>query len=163
MDASHVGPEPGESPKARVDRELREMLEEIRVALPGVELLFGFLLILPFNSEFGNLDSIQRGAYLTCFLFTTASVALFVAPTAAHRFGFRRVDKLALVVRTNRQIIAGLALLAGALALAAFLVSSVVLARSWGAVVAGGVALWVALWWFVMPHLKVESRRGPSG
>jgi Family of unknown function (DUF6328) len=89
---STIGAQPGEGRKERVDRELRELLEEIRVALPGVELLLGFLLILPFSAHFGALVPEQRAIYLGCLLATAASTALFVAPTAQHRLGFRTLD-----------------------------------------------------------------------
>ncbi len=148
-----TGPQPGETEKARVDRELGEMLEELRVALPGVQLLLGFLLILPFSQNFDSLAAYQRGVFLACFVLTAAVVALFIAPAAAHRLGFRKIDKLVLLVRTNWQIIAGLAMLAIAIALATFLVCSVVLATSWAGVVAGLLALWFALWWFFVPRM----------
>lgn len=147
----------GESEKERVDRELREMLEEIRVALPGVELLLGFLLILPFQSVFGDLDAVQRAVYLTCFMMTATASALLVAPTAAHRMRFRKLDKLALLVRTNRQIMGALLLIAMSLSLAAFLVSSMVLTSSVAAVIAGALAGWFALWWFVVPRFAREN------
>src|SRR5688500_15466519 len=99
-----------ETPKQRADRELGELLEEIRVALPGVELLLGFLLILPFSDGFEVLDAMQRGVYLTCFALTAAAIAVFIAPTADHRHGFRVIDKELLVIRTSRQVIGGLAL-----------------------------------------------------
>ncbi len=152
------GPQPGETEKARVDRELGEMLEELRVALPGVQLLLGFLLVLPFSHNFDNLAAYQRGVFLACFVLTAAIVALFIAPTAAHRLGFRKIDKLVLLLRTNRQIIAGLAMLAVAIALATFLVCSVVLATSWAGIVAGVLALWFALWWFFVPRIARHRR-----
>lgn len=145
-------PQPGETEKERLDRELGEMLEELRVALPGVQLLLGFLLVLPFSPGFEDLASYQRDVYLACFLLTAAVVALFIAPTAAHRLGFRKVDKLLLLVRTNRQIVGGLAMLAVAIALATFLVCSVVLASRWATVTATLVALWFGVWWFVVPR-----------
>lgn len=158
--SDNIGPEAGESDKERVDRELREMLEEIRVALPGLQLLLGFLLILPFSAGFSDLDTAQHDVYLTCFVITAAASALLVAPTAAHRLGFRKVDKLALLLRTNRQIVAALVLIAVSLSLAAYLVASVVLDSGTAAVIAAGVALWFALWWFVVP--KLARRRTPK-
>ena len=160
MSAAHAGPERGESDKERVDRELREMLEEIRVALPGVQLLLGFLLILPFSAHFDVLDSPQRAIFLACFVLTAAATALLVAPTAAHRLGFRKVDKLALLIRTNRQIIGALLLIAISLSLAAYLVSSTILVSALAGVIAGALALWFAVWWFVVP--KLARRRSAS-
>ncbi len=104
---STVGAQPGESAKQRVDRELVELLQEIRVALPGLELLFGFLLILPFTDRFEMITGLQRTVYLACFVTTAASAALMIAPTARHRIRFREVDKEVLLRESNRQVIAG--------------------------------------------------------
>jgi hypothetical protein len=149
-----VGPQPGESKKERVDRELRELLEETRVALPGLELLFGFLLILPFSERFGAIDQSQRAIYLACLIATAGALALLVAPSARHRLRFREVDKERLVFVGNRLLIAGLSLVAVSMALAVHLASSVMLDRAWAAALAAFVALWFALWWFVLPLLR---------
>ncbi len=148
------GPQPHESPKERVDRELTEALGEIRVALPGVELLLGFLLVLPFSARFELLQAPERSVYLVCFFFTAAAVALLVAPAAAHRMGFRKLDKLKLLREANRYVIAALSLVAVSISLAAFLVSSLLLRTAWAALLAGIVALWFAAWWFVVPRLS---------
>ena len=152
MTADHdtvVGAQPGESKKERVDRELRELLEEIRVALPGIELLLGFLLVLPFTERFHVLGTVDRGIYLACFLVTAMCTALFVAPTAHHRLGFRKVDKDKLLARANKQILAGLGLLGVAITLAAYVVASVVVGSPWSYVIAGAIAAWFSIWWFV--------------
>lgn len=144
-----VGAQPGESRKERVDRELGELLEEIRVALPGVELLLGFLLVLPFTERFGVLGDMDRGVYLACFVVAAMASALFMAPTAHHRLGFRSVDKEHLLRRSTVLILGGLALLALAITLAAYLVASVVIGAPWSYVLAGGVAVWLVTWWFL--------------
>ena len=146
-----VGAQPGESPKERVDRELRELLEEIRVALPGLELLFGFLLILPFTERFEIITGVQRDVYLACFVTTAAATALLMAPTARHRLGFREVDKELLLRDANRQVIAGLALVAFAFALAIYLAVAVMVNATWAAVLSAAVGGWFAVWWFVFP------------
>ncbi len=135
----------------RADRELGELLEEIRVALPGLELLFGFLLILPFSERFATISGLERDVYITCLLATACATALLVAPTARHRMAFRAVDKEKLVFHANRLVIAGLVLIAVAIALATYLVVSVVLDGTWAAVIASALAGWFALWWFVVP------------
>lgn len=154
------GPEPGESRKERVDRELRELLGEIRVALPGTELLLGFLLILPFSANFERLHDLGRALYLVCFISTAATVALFVSPTAQHRLGFRTVDKEAMLMRANRRIVAGLALLTLAITLAAYLVASVVTGSPWSIVIAAATACWFAYCWFAFP--RPVSAASPS-
>lgn len=149
-----VGAQPEESKKERVDRELGELLEETRVVLPGLELLFGFLLILPFSERFEAIDEIQRYVYLACLLATASAAALLVAPSARHRLGFRKVDKEQLLFVANRHLIAGLTLLAISIALAVYLASSAVLSSSWAAIIAAIIAMWFALWWFVIPLLR---------
>ena len=149
-----VGPQPDESKKERVDRELRELLEETRVVLPGLELLFGFLLILPFSERFTSIGDIQRYVYLACLLATAAAAALLVAPSARHRLGFREVDKEKLVLAANRHLIAGLTLLAISIALAVYLASSVMLSSAWAAGLAAIIAMWFTLWWFVLPLVR---------
>lgn len=156
--AETAGREPGETPKQRADRELRELLEEIRVALPGVELLLGFLLILPFSARFDRIDDVERAVFLACFVVTATATALFIAPAVHHRLGFRRIDKLALIRRTNRQLIGGLAAVAIAIALAGYLVTSVVTGTAWAAAIAAGIASWFALWWFVLPLIGKRRR-----
>lgn len=99
------GRQPDESDKERVDRELSELLGETRVILPGVEILFGFLIILPF--EFSDeLSSLERFLYLGAFLCVSAGLALLVSPTITHRLRFREVDKERWLYRSNRLTIA---------------------------------------------------------
>jgi hypothetical protein len=140
-----------ETDKERVDRELRELLEETRVVLPGLELLFGFLLILPFNDRFAEIAPIQRHVYLICMIVTAAATALVMAPSARHRLGFRKIDKNRMLLIANRYLIAGLILVAVSTALAVYLAASLVLPSTAGAVLAGSIALWFVLWWFVAP------------
>jgi hypothetical protein len=151
------GPQPGESPKARADRELGELLEEVRVALPGTELLLGFLFILPFNASFAHVSGLERGVYVGCVVVTALAAALLMAPTATHRVNFRRVDKEHLVRMCNRQVLAGLVLMVVSIALAMYLVGSVVLGTPWAGILAGGIAGWYALWWFALP-LAIRRR-----
>jgi hypothetical protein len=157
-----AGAQPGEDPKQRVDRELRELLEEIRVAIPGLELLFGFLLILPFSERFGALETAERGVYLACLLVVAAAMALFVAPTAQHRLGFRTIDKELMLMRTNRQIICGLVLIGVAISLAVYLVCGLVVDSTWPPLIAAAVALWFAIWWFLVPPFWNRNGRARS-
>jgi hypothetical protein len=146
-----VGKQPEESTKERVDRELHELLEETRVVLPGLELLFGFLLILPFSERFAEVDTITRYVYLVCMVMTAAAAALMLATSARHRLGFRKIDKEKLLFIANRHVIAGLILVAISTALAVYLAASVFLAAPIAGVIAGAVALWFVTWWFVLP------------
>lgn len=153
-----AGAEPGETPKQRTDRELRELLEELRVALPGVQLLLGFLLILPFNTRFAETTPFERGVYLACFVLTAGAIAVFIAPAAHHRLGFRRIDKQQLIRRTNRLLVGGLAAVAVAIALAGYLVTTVVISSRWAALIAAALAGWFAAWWFAVPLATARRR-----
>jgi len=148
-----------ETPKERVDRELIELLNELRVALPGVQVMLGFLLTVPFTQRFGQLLDARRDTYYATFACTAVSVVLLIAPSAQHRLLFRHPDKEKLLLRANRLAIAGLALLALALAGAVFLITDLVFGS---AAAAGGVAVigaLVAWYWYVVPlHARMRSR-----
>src|SRR4029450_8966760 len=101
-----------ESESERVDRNLQEMLGELRVALPGVQVLFAFLLVVPFNQRFGEVTSFQKGMYFATLMFTTASAVFLIAPSVHHRLEFRQQNKEEIVTTGNRIVIVGLALLA---------------------------------------------------
>jgi hypothetical protein len=105
----------GESPKARYDRELIELLNELRVALPGVQVLFAFLLAVPFAQGWRRTTSFQRNVFFVAFIATALSSILLIAPSAFHRIGFRVEEKGRIVRVGNTLAIAGLAVLAVAI------------------------------------------------
>jgi hypothetical protein len=96
----------------RLDRELIELLNELRVVMPGVQVLFGFLLTVPFQQRFATVDGFQRIVYFVTLLLTAASAAFLMGPSAFHRLTFREGQKPYLVELGTRQTIAGMALLA---------------------------------------------------
>jgi Family of unknown function (DUF6328) len=102
----------GEDEAKRLDRELLELLNELRVVMPGVQVLFGFLLTVPFQQRFQAIDDFQRVVYFATLLLTAASAAFLMAPSAFHRLTFRAGQKPYLVVLGTRQTITGLVLLA---------------------------------------------------
>lgn len=147
-----------EEPAARRDRELMELLNELRVALPGVQMLFGFLLAVPFTTTFSRLGTFDRAAYYVAFSGAAASSLCLIAPSAFHRLNWRQHDKEALLRTANRTAIAGLACLGVAITAAVFLVSDRVYGRE-AALAAGlvcGTAV-AALWWAI----PVTQRAGP--
>ncbi len=146
-----------ESPKERIDRELGELLEEIRVVLPGVEILFGFLIVLPFSEGFGDLDGSERIVYLVSLLCVSAGLALLMAPTPYHRIRFREGDKLALLVIANRMVLSAAALVAAGIALSLYLAVETVVGSTVAAVIAGFNALWFAWFWFGLPLLRRQQ------
>jgi predicted neutral ceramidase superfamily lipid hydrolase len=96
----------------RTDRNLNDLLQELRVALPGVQVLFAFLLAVPFQSRFGSVTGFQESLYFATLIFTACSSLLLIAPTAFHRLTFRRQQKERLLLFANRFMIWGLAFLA---------------------------------------------------
>jgi uncharacterized protein DUF6328 len=159
-DARDEGAEPAESPKERVDRELIELLNELRVALPGVQVLFAFLLTVPFSSGFGGLNDTQRGIYFGTFVLTTVASALLMAPTAYHRLRFREGDKERMLHTVNRFAIGGTAVLALAIGSASVLVADLLYGFSW-AVAFGALVFAMIVWcWFGLPLVRKVREEG---
>jgi uncharacterized protein DUF6328 len=149
--ANDPGPAPGESPKERVDRELVELLNELRVALSGTTVLFAFLLTLPFSQVFADLTTLQESVYFGTFLTAATTAALLMAPTAYHRLKFREGDKERMLFTANKLAIAGIATLTLTIGGSVFLVSDLLYGSRVAAVVAAAVSLFVTFWWFVLP------------
>lgn len=154
-------PETGreESESERIDRNLQEMLGELRVALPGVQVLFAFLLVVPFNQRFGEVTDFQKTLYLVTLLCTTASTVCLIAPTAHHRLEFRQQDKEQIVRTGNRIVIAGLALLAVAMTGAVLFITDVVFGTTTTIVASAGVALAFLVLWYVVPLRRLLRQR----
>jgi hypothetical protein len=148
------GANPNEHPKERLDRELGELLEEIRVLLPGIEILFGFLIILPFSEGFGRVSGYERGVYLASLLATACGLALCVAPTTYHRLRFREGDKEHLLFAANRMVIAASVLIALGIVLSVYLVVQAIVPGAWAAAIAVGMAAWFAGLWFGLPLFR---------
>jgi hypothetical protein len=148
------GPEsarPGETEAERDDRNLIELLQELRVAGLGVQVLFGFLLSLPFTSRFAELSHPQRGLYVASLLLAATSTALLLAPVAYHRLVFRQHRKEQLVKDANIMAVLGLASVGLAVSAAMLLVLSyVVKGVSAVAITALVVCLFAGLW-FALP------------
>ncbi len=136
-----------ESKSERINRELIELLNELRVALPGVQVLFAFLLTVPFAQGFTSTTSFQRDLFFAVLSCTALSAALLIAPSAWHRLHFRQKDKEHLILTSNRLAIAGLGFLALAMIGAVMLIADVVFSTTM-MVVSGIVASVVfgALW-----------------
>jgi hypothetical protein len=140
-----------ESQKQRVDRELIELLNELRVSLPGVQVLFAFLLTVPFSSGFERLTDGQRSWYFATFLATAGASAFLMAPTSYHRILFRRLDKERMIRTANRFAIAGTALLSLAIGGAVFVVADVMYATEVAGLTTAAVAVVLAWLWFGLP------------
>jgi high-affinity Fe2+/Pb2+ permease len=155
----HPGSGRDETELTRVDRNLQEMLGELRVALPGVQVLFAFLLVVPFNQRFGEVTSFQKAIYFTTLMFTTASGMCLIAPSVHHRIEFRRQHKEQIVEAGNRIVIVGLAFLAVAMTGAVLFITDVLYGAPTPAIVAVGVALGFSLLWFAVPLRRLAARR----
>lgn len=140
-----------EKPEERADRNLAELLQELRVALPGVQVLFAFLLTVPFTQRFEDLTSFQEELYFGVLLATALATALFIAPTAGHRLLFRRQQKEYLVVVANRLALAGLAVLAVAMCGVIALISDLLFGAAATIVTTGLSALVFAGLWYAGP------------
>ena len=136
---------------ARADRNLSELLQELRVALPGVQVVFGFLLTVPFTARYESLTAFQKDLYFGTMLCTALTTALFVAPSANHRMLFRKRDKEYIVLVANRLAIAGLASMAISMCGAILLISDLVFDTFVPAVTTCGAAFMFAWLWFVRP------------
>jgi len=143
--------EQDEDPDERLNRELIELLNELRVILPGVQVLFAFLLTVPFSSRFHLLADPQQALYFATFVCTTIATGLFMMPTAYHRIRFRQGDKEHMIRTSNTFAIVGIGFLAVSITLAVILTADVLFGL--GAAIAFGVAALVFLaWaWFAIP------------
>jgi hypothetical protein len=143
-----------ETESERLDRNFADLLQELRVAQTGVQILFAFLLTLPFAARFATVDEFERVVYLVALLSATAAAALIIAPVAYHRMLFRRGRKPELVRSAHRMASGGLAFLVVAMVGAVMLVLDVVHGRVLavtGSLVAG---IWFTLLWAVLPWLR---------
>lgn len=148
-----------ETRKERVDRELIELLNELRVALPGVQVLFAFLLTVPLSSRFGELSDLQRDVFFATFLATVAASALLMAPTAYHRLRFREGDKERMLHSANRFALAGLTLLVVAISSAVFLVADILYPSAFALLVASGALVVLVGSWFGLALVR-KARDG---
>src|SRR5688572_18998651 len=92
----------------KLDRELIELMNELRVVLPGVQVLFAFLLTVPFSQRFAEIAGRQRGVFFAAFLATTAASVVLMAPSAYHRVRWRQHDKAQLLKTSNRMALVGM-------------------------------------------------------
>jgi Family of unknown function (DUF6328) len=142
------GPEPGESEKQRHDRELIELLNELRVALPGVQVLFAFLLAVPFANGWKRTDAFQRDVFYVAFVAAALSSALLIAPSAFHRLRFRVEDKGKIVLISNKLALAGLLFLAVSIVAVVLLVADFVFGDAVAIASTVSIAVVFAVLWY---------------
>ncbi len=137
--------------KEDLNRELIELLNELRVTLPGVQVLFAFLLIAPFSQRFGDINDLQKYAYLAALTFTALGSALLIAPTPYHRIRFRDEDKDALLRIANNLALAGTLCVAIAMCCALFLVTDFLFTSPVPALLTALVAGVIVAFWYALP------------
>ena len=142
-----------EDPKERVDRELKELIEEIRVILPGVQILGAFLATAAFSTRFKELSDLDRHTYFVAFATALVSAVFLIAPTAQHRLRWRQSDKGDMVEAAHRLTIVGLAFAAFSLGASSFLVADVVYDATVATLVTAAIAVAVAVTWCIAPLL----------
>jgi amino acid transporter len=140
-----------EDEQKRLDRELIELLNELRVALPGVQVLFAFMLIVPFSQGFASLNSVEKWIYFAAFITSALAAALLIAPSSFHRLRFRQGDKEKMVNLGNRLLVGGLVLVAIAISLSVGLISEFVFGTAMALVAGVGVGAAFAWFWFGLP------------
>jgi hypothetical protein len=140
-----------EDPKERVDRELIELLNELRLALPGVQVLFAFLLVVPFSQRFGVLTATDRRVYYAAVLTSAAASACLIAPSAHHRLRFRSGSKEQMLRMANALAVAGMVALAFSMGCVVYVISAVLHSATTAAVVAALVTAGIVGLWFVLP------------
>jgi hypothetical protein len=161
---AHVetGPDDRGREERKRDRQMIELLNELRVALPGVQILFAFLLTVPFSQRFEQLSAFQRDVYYFTLIATALSAACLIAPSAAHRLRFHQGERQWIVESANELMIAGLVFLALALGGSVLLITDLMFngARVW--IYTGVIGAIIVGLWFVRP-LARHARGKSSG
>ena len=147
-----------ETKSERLDRELIELLNELRVALPGVQILFAFLLTVPFAARFERVTDFQKDTFLFAFLFATAGSAFLMAPTAYHRIQWRQHDKEQMLRISNALAIAGTICLALGMSASVLFVTDFLFDRPLALASTTLAALLFALFWFALPLARRAQR-----
>jgi Family of unknown function (DUF6328) len=151
---SEATTDPSESPKERLDRELIELLNGLRVVLPGVQVLLAFLLTVPFSSGFEDATSIDQIVYFATVLLTVGATGALTMPAAYHRIRFRQGDKEQMLRLSNTFAIVGLALLTLAMATVVFLITNVLYGAAAAIPVSLIVLLVLGFSWFAVPVFR---------
>jgi hypothetical protein len=143
-----------EETQERLDRELIELLNELRVALPGVQVLFAFLLTVPFTQRFAQVNGVQEDAYFASFLCAAVATVLLIAPSAYHRLQWRQKDKEHMLVVANRLAIAGTVFLALAVTGSVFFVTDFLFGALATAIVTGVTVGLFSWFWYGLPLVR---------
>jgi amino acid transporter len=155
--ASETSSSRSESEEERADRNLQDLLQELRVALPGVQVLFAFLLTVPFTNRFEDLSDFQEKLYFAVLICVALATVFLVAPTAGHRILFRRQQKEFIVLLSNILALIGLLLLAVSMCGVIALISDFVFGETTAVLATTGMALAFLGFWFLGPLARRQS------
>ncbi|MGK2878663.1 MAG: DUF6328 family protein [Solirubrobacterales bacterium] len=144
-------PEEAETSKERYDRELIELLNELKVALPGVQVLFAFLLAVPLSPNFEKVNGFEKALFFATLASTAISAALLIAPSAIHRIDFRNRDKGSMIVLFNRISIYGLIFTALSMVGALTFIADLLYGKYATIVTATLASAMFVVFWFVLP------------
>jgi hypothetical protein len=144
--------------KDELNQELIELLNELRVALPGVQVLFAFLLAVPFANGWQRVTDFQRDVFFVAFMCTTAATILLIAPSIYHRLRWREHDKEHMLVTANRLTIAGSAFLALAMISVVLLITDLLFSLGWAILATSLVAAGFFWFWYGLALLRRAER-----
>lgn len=147
-----------ETEKERIDRNLLELLNELRVALPGVQVLFAFLLVLPFSQGFTSVTAFQKVVFLVTLLATAISAICLIAPSMHHRLQFREGNKSEILRDANRLAIFGMTSLAVAMTGAVMLITDYVFDTDTMIACVAGVTIAFLVVWYAMPVRRLLAK-----
>lgn len=156
-------PQTDEDRDEKLNRELLELLNELKVAIPGVQVLFAFLIVVPFSQGFASVTTPQKYVYFATMLCTAVASVLLIAPSSHHRLLWRQDQREERLEMGNRLAVGGLAFLALAMLGVIFLISDVVLGGVTAAVATLGMGLLFAWFWYGQPLLPLRHDRSPKG
>ena len=141
----------GESEQERLNRNMNELLQELRVSQTGVQIIFAFLLALPFAQRFKQVTAFQRDVYFATLLLCGTAAALFIAPVNAHRLVFRQQEKARLIASSNWMAITGLACLALALIGVILLISDFLFGTTAAVISTACMLVLFLVLWYALP------------
>jgi hypothetical protein len=152
-----VPPEPDESEAERLNRNFDDLLQELRVSQNGTQILFAFLLTVPFSNGYSKVTDLQQGIYFAALLLSALSAAMLIAPAVMHRILFRQHHKRDLVYVASRVALGGQSILAFAVGASVFLVADFIYSLSLAIAMSISVMVWTSIWFFVVP-LYIRSK-----
>ena len=144
-----------------LNRELIELLNELRVVLPGVQVLFAFLLAVPFANGWTRITALQRDVFFVAFLATAAASILLIAPSSYHRLRWREGDKEQMLETSNRLAIGGTVFLAVGMTAVVFLITDILFKAPWAALTTALIGGGFAWFWYGLPLIR-DVRDGPD-